>query len=147
MALRQQNVRLCSEKGSDITEDIFELLEDPTLDYLTDILLQTDEQGNYQSLLLGGVEMTEDNSMRVFHFIFLCSIQPGAGMGLINKVKEHLKSDDTIGAITLEPLKNVVGYYEKQGFAYIDKTTSDTMMWKPTGGRRLTRKNGKTRRR
>lgn len=148
VALRQQNVRLCSEKGSDMTEDIMELLEDPMLHYLTDILLQTDSEGNYQAMLLGDVEMTEDNSMKVFHFIFLCSVQPGMGVELINKVKEHLKEDKTLSAITLEPLKSVVDYYKKQGFAYINESSTDTMIWKPTsGGNRRTRKNGKTHRR
>lgn len=138
IALRAQKIRLCSPTGSDLTDDIFEVLESPKLDYVTDILVQTDESGNYQALLLGGRETITDHI--TFHIIYLCSIMPRGGVTLINKVKSSITSDSKIQSITLEPLGNVVGYYEKQGFRYMDKEDGDTMIWRPTSGAKRTRR-------
>ena len=130
--LRKQGVRLCNPV-QDLTEDIFERLEDKDLRPPTDILIQA-ENGKYQAILLGDEGDT-------FHIQYLCSTVKGGGVGLINKVKELRKP------ITLESLHGVEGYYEKQGFNYINIKEGDTMIWQPRGGRRTRRKKlRKTRR-
>ena len=132
--LRRQGVRLCNPV-QDLTEDIFERLEDKHINPSTDILIQA-ENGNYQAILLGDEGDT-------FHIQYICSTVKGGGVGLIRKVKELRKP------ITLEPIPDVEEYYKKQGFNYIDKKESDTMIWvpPPKGGRRTRRKKlRKTRR-
>jgi len=133
--LRKQGVRLCNPLHKDLTQDIFERLEDEDLRPPTDILIQA-ENGKYQAILLGDQGDT-------FHIHYLCSTVNGGGVGLINKVKELGKP------ITLEPAsKMLAGYYKKQGFNYIDEDKGDTMKWDPPkGGRRTRRKKlRKTRR-
>jgi hypothetical protein len=127
--LRKQGVKLCNP-SQDLTEDIFERLEDTDLRPPTDILIQA-ENGNYQAILLGYQGDT-------FHIQYLCSTVKGGGVGLINKIKELGKP------ITLEPAsKMLAGYYEKQGFNYINIEEGDTMKWQPRGGRRTRRRKNK----
>ena len=131
--LRKQDVKLCNPV-QDLTYEIFEFLEDTVIFPPTDILIQA-ENGNYQAILLGYQGDT-------FHIQYLCSTVKGGGVGLINKIKELGKP------ITLEPAsKMLAGYYEKQGFNYINIKEGDTMIWRPRGGRRTRRKKlRKTRR-
>jgi hypothetical protein len=128
--LRKQDVKLCNPV-QDLTYEIFEFLEDTVIFPPTDILIQA-ENGNYQAIVLGDQGNT-------FHIQYLCSTVKGGGVGLINKIKELGKP------ITLESLPSVKGYYEKQGFNYIDKKETDTMIWvpPPKGGRRTRRRKNK----
>lgn len=149
VGLREQGVtRLCAEGGSDpdLTEDIYDILETCEADYVTDILLETDAQGKYQGILLGSVELASNMTEKKFHIIDLCSLGGGAGVRMIQKVKDQIKKSSDIKSITLESLHGAVGYYEKLGFKYIDKGKNTMMMWRPeyegsaTGGRRKTRR-------
>jgi len=133
--LRRQGVRLCNPV-QDLTEDIFERLEDKELRPPTDILIQA-ENGNYRALLIGKKEES------TFHIDYLCSTVKGGGVALINKVKERFSK------IELEPLKSLAGYYESLNFNYINIKESDTMVWisQKKGARRTRRKKlRKTRR-
>ena len=125
--LRKQGVTLCNPL-QDLTERIFERLEDEDLTPPTDILIQA-ENGKYQAISLGYEKDT-------FQIDYLCSTVKGGGVALINKVKELRKP------ITLEPIPDVEEYYKKQGFNYIDKKEGDTMIWvpPPKGARRTRRK-------
>jgi len=130
--LREQGVRLCNPV-QDLTEEIFERLEDERLTPPTDILVQA-EKGTYQAILIGKKEESTEES--TFHIDYLCSTVKGGGVALINKVKERFSK------IELEPLKSLAGYYESLNFNYINIKESDTMVWKKQkkGARRTRRK-------
>lgn len=133
--LRRQGAQMCNPVGTDLTWEIFELLETPDMDYVTDILIQADDTGKYQAVLLGGREKFQREP--TFHVIYLCSIAKGMGADLLNKVK----ADKSIQSITLEPVRGVEKFYEDRGFEFVGKEKGDTMIWRqPKGGKRTRRK-------
>jgi hypothetical protein len=124
---RKEDVKLCNPV-QDLTEDIFERLEDEDLTPPTDILVQA-ENGTYQALLIG------KRVGSTFHIDYLCSTVKGGGVALINKVKQRFSKID------LEPVStSLAGYYESLNFNYKNRKESDTMVWISQKGARRTRR-------
>lgn len=119
---------LCNPAGRDLTKQILSMLEKAAELKITDILIQADPKtGAYQAILVGRVI---DSS---FYIEYLCSVYPRAGVALIDKVKAKVRDSGTLTSITLEPVKEVIAYYESQGFTLLED--EDFMMeWKPSAG-------------
>lgn len=134
----KNGTRLCNSVGTDLTHGIaWTLAHEPP----SDILVKA-ENGVYQAVLLGNRKNGE------FYVEYLCSVSPGAGVWLLNKVKDYVATRPTdIRSVVLHPLPAVRGYYESKGFAEkSDEIYGYKHEWKPTtGGRRKTLKRTKIR--
>ncbi len=119
---------LCNPAGRDLTKQILSMLENAAGLKITDILIQADPKtGAYQAILVGRVIGSS------FYIEYLCSVYPRAGVALIDKVKAKVRDSGTLTSITLEPVKEVIAYYESQGFTLLED--EDFMMeWKPSAG-------------
>ena len=130
--LEEAGTKLCNPVGTDLTHGIVWSLK---YDRPTDVLIKA-ENGVYQAVLMG------DKMAGTFYVAYLCSVSPGAGMWLLDRVKDYIKTKPAgMCSITLHPMPGSTAYYTARGF--VEAQDGDIIWQPPVGGRRKTRRKQK----